>query len=177
MDYMEVEGYPAALDETLKKAKLCDLLIMIIVPIMTAFKSMTGRDLVILRERCITAIDIKTNCYLKFAIADLAKLGGYRFVLLVEMDTFCLDEATKQCLLAMKDIEYRNNGGIVYGLAITGDHCRMLRYDGINCTPTHHDFLVFHMMGQDKIKWMDEASIIVDCINMSLRSNSFVINK
>ena len=174
---MEVEGYPAAFDETFKEVKLGDLLIMIIVPIITAFKNKIGRDLFILRERRITAIDTKTDCYLKFAITDLAELGKYKFVLLVEMDTFCLDEATKQCLLAMKDIEYRNNGGIVYGLAITGDHCRMLRYDGINCTPTHHDFLVFHMMGQDKIKWMDEASIIVDCINMSLRSNSFVINK
>ncbi|KAG0638155.1 hypothetical protein HOY80DRAFT_1137754 [Tuber brumale] len=104
-----------------------DLVLAIIMPIVIAFKSKTGRDLRLQREKESIAVDSKTGGYEEFAMVDMIGVGNRKFVFLVEAKKSSLGEGKRQCLLAMKDMGDRNGGGLVYGFATTGEQWQMLR--------------------------------------------------
>ncbi|RPB00452.1 hypothetical protein L873DRAFT_1680721 [Choiromyces venosus 120613-1] len=108
-------------------------------------------------------------------MVDMVGVGNRKFVFLVEAKKSSLGEAKRRCLLAMKDMGDSNGGDIVYGFVTTGEQWQMFRYDGLAFTQTGNFQVLFHTMGQDKGKWMKEASIIVDCIHAAFRSGGFVV--
>ncbi|RPA90860.1 hypothetical protein L873DRAFT_376842 [Choiromyces venosus 120613-1] len=175
IEFVECEGYPTESDADFKEANINDLVFTILAPIVTAFRRKTGRDIYLQREKQITAVDLKTGGYQEFVLVDLIGVGNQKFVFVVEAKKSSLGEAKRQCLLAMKDMGDRNDGGVVYGFVTTGEQWQMLRYDGTVFTQTDNFLVLFREVGQEKGRWMKEASILVDCIHAALRSGGFVV--
>ncbi|RPA92374.1 hypothetical protein L873DRAFT_1750523 [Choiromyces venosus 120613-1] len=146
-----------------------------LIPILTAFRRKTGRDLVLRREKEIIGMDSETGGYQEFVLVDTIGMGNQKFVFVVEAKKSSLGEAKRQCLLAMKDMGDHNGGGVVYGFITTGEQWQMLRYDGTDFTQTIKFFVLSQNMRQEKETWMKESSIIVDCVHEALRSGGFVV--
>jgi hypothetical protein len=176
VQFLGCEGYPTESDEDFKEANINDLVFSILAPIVADFRERTGRNIYLRREKQITALDSKTYGYQEFVLVDLIGLEDEKYVFVVEAKKSSLGEAKRQCLLAMKDMGDRNGGGVVYGFVTTGEQWQMLRYDGTVFTQTHNFLVLFRDMGQEREKWMKEASIVVDCIHAALRSGGFVVD-
>ncbi|KAG0643672.1 hypothetical protein HOY80DRAFT_944770, partial [Tuber brumale] len=176
IEFVGCEGYPTESVESFKEANINDLVFSILAPIVSNFRERTKRDIFLLREKQITAPDSKTYGNQEFVLVDLIGLENEKYVFVVEAKKSSLIEAKKQCLLAMKDMGDHNGGGVVYGFVTTGEQWQMLRYDGAVFTQTHNFLVLFRDMGQEREKWMKEASTVVDCIHAALRSGGFVVN-
>jgi len=81
---------------------------------------------------------------------------------------------TKGCLLAMKDMREYNGQGMVYGFVTTGADWRMLSYDGTNFRMSHKFHTMFDGMQADKIQWMKNYSILIECMLFALRNGGLV---
>ena len=66
----------------------------------------------------------------EFSVMDLVSVTDEKFVIIIEAKRASLGQGMKQCLLATKDGWDNNGGGVIYGFVTTGDHWRMIRYDG-----------------------------------------------
>ncbi|KAG0635652.1 hypothetical protein HOY80DRAFT_1024944 [Tuber brumale] len=175
-EFLGCEGYPTLSDQDFKEANINDLVFAILAPIVTDFRRKTGRDICLLREKQIIAVDSKTYGYEEFVLVDLIGMKGQKFVFVVEAKTSSLGEANRQCLLAMKDMGDRNGGSVVYGFVTTGEQWQMLRYDGAVFTQTIKFLVLSQNMRQEKETWMKEASVVVECIHAALRSGGFVVD-
>ncbi|KAF8427482.1 hypothetical protein EV426DRAFT_590297 [Tirmania nivea] len=80
----------------------------------------------------------------------------------------------KQCLLAMKDMRGNNGQGMVYGFVTTGEDWRMLSYDGTNFRMTRKFNAMFDGMEEDKVRWMKDYSILIECMLFALSDGGFV---
>ncbi|KAG0643675.1 hypothetical protein HOY80DRAFT_944802 [Tuber brumale] len=176
VQFIECEGYPTESDEDFKEANINDLVFTILAPIVTDFRRKTGRNTCLCREKQVTALDSQTYGYQELVLVDLIGLEHEKYVFVVEAKKSSLGEANRQCLLAMKDMGDRNGGGVVYGFITTGEQWQMLRYDGAVFTQTHNFLVLFRDMGQDREKWLKEASLVVDCIHAAFRSRGFVVD-
>ncbi|KAF8472084.1 hypothetical protein BDZ91DRAFT_717166, partial [Kalaharituber pfeilii] len=79
------------------------------------------------------------------------------FILIVEVNRSSLGQVLKQCALAMKDMCGINGSGEVYGFVTTGKSWQMLKYDVLSSK-----------IGRDEKRWMDNNSVLVDCIYAAL---------
>ncbi|RPA94610.1 hypothetical protein L873DRAFT_1814168 [Choiromyces venosus 120613-1] len=170
VQFIEVEGYPTESDEDFKEANVNDLVLLIILPVFSIFRRETGRDLMLRREKEIIAVDLETRGFQEFVGIDIIGIPDEKFVFVVEAMKSSIGQAKRQCLLALKDIADNNGGGIVYGFVTSGAEWQMIRYDRIAFTQTDRFQVLFGTMGQEKERWMKEASVIVDCIHTALRS-------
>lgn len=175
IEFVEGEGYPTEYNEDFKEANVNDLVLQIILPILTAFRRQTGRELRLRREKEIISVDSETGGYQEFVVVDMIGVGNRKFVFVLEAKKSSVGEAMRQCLLAMKDIGENNGGGVVYGFVTTGEEWKMVRYEGGVFAQTHKFQALFENMEQGKEKWMKESSIVVDCIHEAFRSGGFVV--
>ena len=60
-----------------------------------------------------------------------------------------------------------NGGGIVYGFVTTGKYWQMLVYDGI-LQITEEMTVLFPSMANNRVRWMADYSMLVDCIVVAL---------
>ena len=142
-----------------------DLVLFILAPILQDFRRRTGRSFVkLFREKQLLSTDTETGGFEEFVVVDAISLRHKKYIFLVEAKRVSLAAGMGQCMLAMKDMGGRNNGGVVYGFVTTGDSWRMLSYDGALFQVTDKLHVVFDTMGNDKDKWMNQYSLLVDCV-------------
>ncbi|KAF8533426.1 hypothetical protein BDD12DRAFT_487215 [Trichophaea hybrida] len=150
LEYLRVEGYPTEADPSFKEVNINDLVYAIISPILDDFICSTGRNNVqLLREKEVVSTDGQTGSTEEFVVVDLISVKEEKFILIVEAKRSSLEQAMKQCLLAMKDMRNSNGEGKVYGFVTTGEQWQMLEYD-------------------EKEKWMKGYSVLVDCMYTAL---------
>ncbi|KAF8543480.1 hypothetical protein BDD12DRAFT_874577 [Trichophaea hybrida] len=145
VQYLTVEGYPTEADVYFKGSNVSDLVHATISPILC-----DGTE--------------------EFAAIEGERDSLYR---LFEAKRSSLGEAMKQCLLAMKDMR-DNGGGEVYGFVTTGEHWRMIRYEGASFISTKNFTVLLDTMETDKEGLMKENSVVVDCMNVALRNGGTV---
>ncbi|KAF8473502.1 hypothetical protein BDZ91DRAFT_404492 [Kalaharituber pfeilii] len=85
-------------------------------------------------------------------------------MLIVKVNQFSLGQALKQCALAMKDMRSINGSGEVYGFVTTGKSWQMLKYDGNSSQFSKEMLVLFRKIGRDKKRWMDNNSVLADCM-------------
>jgi len=171
VDCIETEGYPTESDMDFKEVYVTDLVLLIILPIITAFRRGTStRDLYLQREKEIIAVDGVTGGLQEFVGMDFIGIDGQKFVFVVEAKRSSLGQAKWQCLLSLKDIGDKNGGGIVYGFVTTGEQWQVIMYDGITFTQSDRFLVMSAGMKDDEDLWIKKGGgIIVDCIHMALR--------
>ncbi|KAF8456127.1 hypothetical protein BDZ91DRAFT_745830 [Kalaharituber pfeilii] len=175
VEYLEVEGYPE-ISDNFKEANINDLVYTTVTPIIADFKRNTGHHNVkIQREKHTIPTDSERDEDEEFVVTiDEIYVTEEKFILIVETKRLYLAEALKQCLLAMKDMGNRIDiyGGEVYGFVTTGETWRMLRYDGTSFEKTE---CIDVLRGKrDRCLWMENHSILVDCMYVALSSGGIV---
>ncbi|RPA94612.1 hypothetical protein L873DRAFT_1700889 [Choiromyces venosus 120613-1] len=105
---------------------------------------------------------------------DFIGVGDRKFVFVVEPKKSSVGHAKRQCLLALKGMGDNNDGGILYGFVTSGEQWQMIRYDGMAFTQTDRFHVLFGTMGHEKEIWMNEGSVIVNCIPTALSSGGLV---
>ncbi|PUU82936.1 hypothetical protein B9Z19DRAFT_1061476 [Tuber borchii] len=171
VDYLKVIGYPTEANSHYKEANINDLVVFTIYPILAAFKEETSRGLFLTREKEITSKDSSTSGRDEFMVLDFIRVGQKNYVAIVEAKKVSLGEAQKQCYLAMHDMRDWNGGGVVYGFITMGDSWRMISYDG-NFKITEKIELVFDSMADDKERWINDYSILIDCLNVAFSNGA-----
>jgi hypothetical protein len=73
--------------------------------------------------------EIQTGGAEEFVVVGKISLGKEKFIFAIEAKRSSPGLATKQCLLAVRDMRDTNAGGNVYGFVTTGKAWRMLKYD------------------------------------------------
>jgi len=68
----------------------------------------------------------------------------------------------------MKDARGGNQGGIIYGFVTTGGQWRMVKYDGKSFSKTEIMMLVFDTMGEERERWLNDCSVVIDCLKLAL---------
>jgi len=96
------------------------------------------------------------------------------YVVIAEAKRALMGAAMKQCLLSLRDARDNNESGEVYGFVTTGESWRMLKYDGNKFCVSRKFDLVFEGMGEEREKWMNEYSVLVDCMYFALRNGGVV---
>ncbi|RPB23700.1 hypothetical protein L211DRAFT_879955 [Terfezia boudieri ATCC MYA-4762] len=96
---------------------------------------------------------------------DKINVGEKKFILVVKKVSF--GEARKLCFLALKDMRDINGRGTVYRFITTGDSWEMVRFDGTFEISKKMDIL-FDTLDKDEQKWMDDHSMLMDCLNVAL---------
>ena len=175
VEYLEGEGYPSEMNEGYKEVNVNDLVFAVLIPVISMFKKKTGRILYLKREKAILVKDGEMSRNQQFVMIDLAGLDHQNLVFVVEAKNESLGEAKKLCLVTMKDIGELNGGGLVYGFATTGEVWQMLRFDGTTFTQSESFSLLFREMTKNKQSWMQEGSVVVDCIHATLRSGGYIV--
>jgi len=178
LDFLLAEGYPSGSTEDFKEANVTDLTLLIVLPVITTLKRVTKRNLDLRREKHLISPDRKTHGYQEFVGIDVVRIGERKFVFVVEAKKTDLGLAKKHCFLALKDMQANNGGGTVYGFVTTGEHWQMVSYDGQAFIQTERLQVVYPGMKEDgeedqKKKWMDGFSQIVDCIHRALCDGGF----
>ncbi|KAF8427484.1 hypothetical protein EV426DRAFT_715056 [Tirmania nivea] len=175
-----IEGYPGN-NTDYTEASINDLVYAIINPVISDFilcqkKQQAGREMIsLLREKEVISVDGETGGKEEFLVKDLIGPtinGSYIFV--VEAKRTAMVEAMKQCLLSMKDMGDSNGGGVVFGFVTTGQDWRMLSYDCKEFRLTQSFQVVFDGMATKKTRWMEDYSIVVDCILFALSNGGIV---
>jgi len=177
VEYIEAKGYPMDSDENYDVGIVTDLVMLIIVPILAAFRrgtSSPSRNLSLEREREIITVDSEIGGIHDFVGIDLVGVGKRKFVFLANATNSLVGKAKRKCLLALKDIRGKNRGGIVYGFVTTAEEWQMVQYNGTAFTQSNRFQVMFQGMGHERERWMREGAVIVDCIHMVLRSGGFV---
>ena len=172
-----VEGYPAEGNEDFGERNVNDLVYAMIIPILSDFiRCQVGnqvgrkRDVQLRREKVIVSTDGETGGKEEFVVVDLISVTEEKFLLIIEAKRPSLENAMKQCLLAMKDAGDNNSEGKVYGFVTTGESWRMLSYDGRDFGVTRKFELLFEGMDQDKELWMKDYSALVECMYFALKT-------
>ena len=161
VQFIEAEGYPTEFDFFFDEAKISDLVAIILLPIVIAFRRETGRKLHLQRE-----LDtISTN---------FIGIKGHKFVFVAEAAKSSIGQAKRGCMLTLKEMGDNNPGGVIYGLVTSGDVWQIIRYQREIFTQTNSIQVAFRTMEHDKAKWLKESSIIVDFLDTALRSEGFV---
>jgi hypothetical protein len=170
VEHIRHEGYPTQTDADFKEANVNDLVYAIIIKILSGFSDATGRDgLRLKREKHIISTDSTTHGYQEFVVVDRISVLQKKFVLVIEAKKESISQAMKQCLLALKDMSEKNGRrSVVYGFCTTGERWRMVRYDGQDCCMTRTLAVLFPGMNQDKDLWMEEYSVVIDCMYAAL---------
>lgn len=177
VEHLDVEGYPTEAYQSFKEANVSDLVYSIIVPIIFEFRSRTGREGVRLeREKRIISTDNKTGSEEEFVVIDRIAVGEERFIIIIEGKKGTTSEALKQCLLSLKDARDQNGGGAVYGFITTGEFWAMIRYDG-TFQMTNKMQVLFLSMKVEKVRWMKEGAVLVDCMYSALSNGGIVVKK
>ena len=142
----------------------------IISPVLEHFINATERVNVQLRsEKEILSTDGETGGKGEHVVVDLTELRRDEYILIVEAMQNSLGQALEQCLLAMKDMHGNNGGqGTIYGFVTTGRGWRMVTYDGKLFQRSEELLVLFGTMRSDKQRWMDDYSVVVDCIYAAL---------
>jgi len=177
VECIEVEGFPTEANVNFKEANVTDFVLLIMLPMLAAFRRGTTHILYLQREREIIAKDTKTGGLQEFVGVDFVGVGQRKFVFVVEAKKSSAGKAKRQCLLALKDIGDNNDGGIVYGFVTTAEQWQVIRYDGTTFTQSDRFPVMFPGMGHEKERWMKEGAVIVDFIHMVLRSGGFTAKK
>lgn len=169
--YLKIEGYPMDSTADFKEGSVNDLVLLIISPIIEEFIDTTGRYKVrLLREKQIVSEDEQTSGYEEFVVVDRISVTEEKYVFIIEAKRVSLGAAMK-CLLSMKDMGDSNHGGVVYGFVTTGESWRMLRYDG---TLFQKFDVIFETMRNNKVRWMRDCSVVVDCVYAALSNGGIV---
>lgn len=173
VQYLIIEGYPTEGDPDFKEANIHDLVYAIISPILVSFIRMTGcQSIRLRREKEI----ISTDGLEELVMVDLVSVEDEKFVLIIEAKKNSLGQAMKQCLLTMKDMSDNNGGVEMYGFVTTGEHWRMLRFDGTSFVGTNTFSVLFETMETDKDEWLKNNSVVVDCMYAALSNGGIVQN-
>ena len=148
---MSTLSFTTEADSGFKEANINHLVYAIISPILDTFIQRTGRKYVRLRSgKEIVSTDGETGGEEEFVIVDLIQVRREDFILIVEAKRSSLDQAMKQCLLAMKDMRDNNGVGEVFGFVTTGKSWKMLRYDGGSFQMSEEMLIIFDTMGSDR---------------------------
>ena len=92
---------------------------------------------------------------------DFVSWREKHFVLVIESKRVGLEDARKQCFLAMKDMRDNNGGGVVCGfLAVVTCDGSFRIGEGM--------VLIFDAVHGDKEKWLKDNPILVDSLNGAL---------
>jgi len=127
----------------------------------------TGRTTIQLsREKVVVPEDEQTGGYEEFVVVDEIAVSEEKCLLIIEAKRSSVSQATKQLMLAMKDA--RDQGGIIYGFVTTGGQWRMVKYDGKSFSQTEIMMLVFDTMSEDKERWLNDCTAVIDCLNLAL---------
>jgi len=173
VECIEVKGYPTESNKNFNETSVPDVVLFTILPILTAFRYEVRRNIYLQRDREIIAEDKKMGGFQEFVGIDIVGPGQRKFVFIIEATNSLVGQAKRKCLLALKDIGDNNCGGIVYGFVTTAEQWQVIRYDGTTFTQSHHFQVMFQGMKDRRDIWMKEGAVIVDCINMVLRSGGF----
>lgn len=168
--YLQFEGYPSEASLDFKEANINDLVLYIIGPVLSDFKSETGRNILLRREKELISPDAQTGGYEEFVVVDKISVMKQWFILIIEAKRSSLGEAIRQCLLTMRDMWNNSGRGQVYGFVTTGEVWGIVRYDGVNFQMSNRFAVLFGTMGREKDRWMAEGAIIVDSIITVLRT-------
>lgn len=173
VEYIEVEEYPSLSSYTFKEANIFDLVGTILIPLISDFKHKEQNDSIVLRrEKEIISIDNKTGGNEEFVIVDVINITQERFILIIESKRSSIGDAMKQCLLSVKDAYDNNNDGKnIYGFMTTGDSWQLVTYNGINFNMSEDFKIIFPTMKNNKKRWIDEFSILIDAIYFILLQN------
>ena len=108
----------------------------------------------------------------EFVVVDEISVTEEKAVFIIEAKEGFFGQGMKQILLAMKDAGDNHCGGVVYGFVTTGQFWQMLTYDG-GVFRTTRDLRVFNRMN-DKDRWMEDCSVLVDCLVVALSNGGIV---
>ena len=172
--YLQLEGFPSEASPDFNEANVNDLVLYIIGPIITRFKRATGCNVSFRREKEIISTDNETGGREEFLLTDWISVGEYKTVLIIESKRSSTGIAIKQCLLSLKDSKDINGGGVVYGFVTSGHLWKMIRYDGTSFLTTNLFLALFETMETDKKGWLQDYSVVVDCIFCALSMGGIV---
>ncbi|KAF8416005.1 hypothetical protein EV426DRAFT_688018 [Tirmania nivea] len=166
LDHIEAEGYPTEANVEFKEPNVSDLVYSIVAPTVADFRRKTGRKLRLTREKRIVSTDNTVLGEEEFVVMDRVSVTEQKFVCIVEGKGSSTGEGVKQCLLAMKDA-WDNNAmkeSFLYGFVTTGEDWMLYRYDGTSFVVTEKLRVLFKTMDKDKRRWIDNYSVVVDCL-------------
>lgn len=154
-----------------KETNIFELVGIILIPLISYFKDKEKKESIVLRrEKEIIATDSKTGRNKDFVIIDIISVTKERFVLIIEPKN--LGDSMKQCLLSIKDAYDNNNDKRkMYCFMTTGDSWQLVSYDG-NIFKMSEEFkIIFPTMKNNKKRWIDEFSILIDALYFILLQN------
>ncbi|KAG0644747.1 hypothetical protein HOY80DRAFT_996695 [Tuber brumale] len=154
-----------------KVAKINDLVLFTIYPILRFFNNHNDQRLRLSREKEFLFPDSPRAGKEEFVMVDRISLSKKTLVLIVEGKTASEGEAKKLCFLYMEDMRENTGGGTVDGFITMGDSWRMVSYDG-TFVITGVIQLTFDAMATHKLMWMESYSMLVDCFNVALSDGS-----
>ena len=168
---LQAEGFPDDQLVEFKEANICDFVAAFLIPVVSDLSPL--RDMRLYREKGVVATDWETGGNEDFVAMEKVEIGEReRFVFILEAKRDNVGEATKQCLLAMKDSWENNNheikGGYIYGFVTTATTWDMYRYDGKSFAAVYKLPGVVRGMEKSKEEWLKHQSIIVDCLFCAL---------
>lgn len=158
----------------LTAGNIADLVFTIISPILGAYKrEMDVGDL--RRRRRIIYVNDEIDGREEYITLDLVTLYDKEHIVIVGGIGSCLEQAMKQCLLTMIDMDCKNRK--VFGFVTTGESWRMIEYKTrINrkfgmFKMTNKMGILFNTMVEAKGKaiWLKEYSVLVDCMYAALQ--------
>ncbi|KAG0131846.1 hypothetical protein HOY82DRAFT_645559 [Tuber indicum] len=174
VEFIRLEGFPSDAIIGFKDVNVNDLVLLMLIPIILNFQVETGRDIRLHREMELISPDSLTGGYEEFVVVDKISTKQRSLALIIESKRNVLGYAIRQCLLAMHNMFGLNGEGKVYGFVTTGEQWRMLSYDGITFQITDTFLAVFGRILEQKSLWMEEYSVVVECLLIALRSGGIV---
>ena len=172
VEYIDIEGYPTEASPDFKEANVSDLVLYTIGPVIAAVRKM-GRKICLRREKEMISVDGVMGGNEEFVVVDEIALAEDKAVLVIEAKRTSTGQAMKQIMLSLKDARDNNQAGTVYGFVTTGQHWKMLSYDGASFLTTPEFMAVFEGMEEEKESWMKECSV-VDCLVVALTTGGTV---
>jgi len=133
-----------------------------------------GRPIYLRRKKEVIAVDDDTDEEEFIMVNLIGPETEAKHILVTEGTRSTIMQAMKQCLLAMKDMRGNNDQGMVYGFVTTGVDWRMLSYDGTNFRMTRQFRALFDGMEEDKVRWMKDYSIVIECMLFALSNGGLV---
>ena len=151
-----------------KEANINNIVYAILSTILYDVRENTGRtQLHIHREASIVGIRGVTGGYEEFVMMNHISRDEHRYIMVVEAKRGNIELGLIQCLLSMRDM--RNNNAIeVYGFVTNGEYWAMVIYDGKCFRKTPPMVVFFRGIKNNKELWIEEYSIIVDCITAAI---------
>lgn len=184
VEYIRAEGYPMEGSSNLTAGNIGDLVYAIINPILVGFKRNTKKTVQLHRRREFVAVNNEADGREEHLVMDLITVDEKLIVIVGGKISF-LEQAMKQCLLSMMDhYDTEKTHCAAYGFVTTGERWGMFEYDGRFYTTDKMGVLFNTMVaymvegeeeevygldgGETKYRWMEECSILVECIYAAL---------